>query len=563
MKKLTIILLVVIVAIGLAFTVNNRNESAEKQTKIESLEELVLKPKLVVGIIVDQMRYDYLYRYWDQYSNDGFKRLVNDGFSCENHHFSYKPTETAPGHASVYSGTTPSVHGIIANDWWLKDEKRMTYCVEDLDVNSVGVNDSTEKRSPRNILVTNLSDEIKLNSIYKGKVIGISMKDRGAILPAGKMADAAYWFYPKEGGKFITSSHYMDKLPDWVNQFNNAKHTEKYINEGWELLYDLDHYTQSNSDDSPYEGDFYGLGLGGPPVLPYDIKAISDKAGDYTILKYIPASNNLLTDFVFAAIENEKLGEDDITDVLTISYSSPDEVGHIFGPHSVEIQDTYLKLDQSIASLLKKLDEKVGKGNYTLFLTADHGIPINTQELIDHNVNVNQFNRNDFKVYVKKIASKKYGFKVIEKMKNQQIYLNESLLKKNNINIKEVEDYIAKEILNFDGVYKSTTATLLQSGKFNEHLLFLQKGYNQKRSGHILYMLNPGWRKYEKKTGASHITPYTYDTHVPFLLYGNGIKNGQTHRRTLVEDIAPTITSLLHIQQPMGCTGNPVFEVLD
>lgn len=554
MKRFAYLLVVVLVIVAAFLTVGNRE--TKKKSKSNS-------PKLVVGIVVDQMRYDYLYRYYDQYSDNGFKRLLNEGFSCENHHFSYKPTETAPGHASVFSGTTPSVHGIIANNWWLKDEKRMIYCVEDLSVNSTGINDSSERRSPKNILVTNLSDEIKLANSYRGKVIGISSKDRGAILPAGKLADAAYWFSGKEGGKFISSSFYMDKLPNWVNDFNDSNYTKKLINEGWNLLYSPETYVQSNEDDSPYEGDFYGIAKGIKPVFPYNLKAITDNAGDYEIVKFTPHSNTLITKFSLLALENEQLGEDDICDVLTISYSSPDEVGHIFGTRSMEIQDTYLRLDLELAELFDALDQKVGEGNYLAFLTSDHGVALNSQEMIDHNVNVDFFERTIFRKMVKEEAINKYGLDVVDKVYNQQVFLNEDLLKENNIPIREVEEYLAELIIDFPGVYKSTTATSMREGAHNDNLLALQKGYNQKRSGNILYMLKPGWRKYEKRTGTSHISAYAYDTHVPFILYGWNIPHGSTTRRTWVEDIAPTITSLLHVNYPMGATGNPVWEVVN
>lgn len=554
MKRIVYFLMVFIVIVAAFLLAKNRDTNNTKTT---------LAPKLVVGIVVDQMRYDYLYRYYDQYSNNGFKRLLNEGFSCENHHYSYKPTETAPGHASVFSGTTPSIHGIIANNWWLKDEKKMIYCVEDLSVNSVGIKDSSERRSPKNILLTNLSDEIKLSNSYRGKVIGISSKDRGAILPAGKLADAAYWFSGKEGGKFISSSFYLNELPEWVSDFNDSNYTEKFINEGWDILYSPESYYQSNIDDSPYEGDFYGLNKGGKPVFPYDLKSISDKAGDYEIIKYTPHSNTLLTKFSLLAIEKEHLGKDEDCDVLTISYSSPDEVGHIFGTRSMEIQDTYLRLDLELAELFNALDKIVGEGNYLAFLTSDHGVAINAQELIDHNVNVDFFERTEFRKMVKEEAIKKYGLDLVEKVYNQQIFLNEELLAENNIPISEVEEYLSDMIMDFPGVYKSTTATTMRGAAQNGIFLMLQKGYNQKRSGNILYVLKPGWRKYEKKTGTSHLSSYAYDTHVPLLFYGWGIPHGRTTRRTLVEDIAPTITSLLHVNYPMAATGNPIWEIVD
>ena len=532
-------------------TISCQNKKEEKQRK---------QPKLVVGIVVDQMRYDFLYRFWDQYSEGGFKRLVNSGFSCENHHFSYSITNTAPGHASIYSGTTPAVHGIIANDWWMKDEKRMTYCVEDLSVSPIGIDDLNERRSPRNILVTNLSDEIKINSNYKSKVIGVSMKDRGAVLPAGKLADAAYWFTGYEGGKFVSSSYYMNELPNWVNRFNDSTIISGILEKGWNPLYDTSTYWQSNKDNSPYEGT--NNGMFEAPTFPYDLLKISEGMGNVNVIKETPFIDVLVGKMALMALSEEKLGEDDFCDMLAISFSGPDYIGHNFGPRSMEIQDTYLRLDLLLEELLSDLDKKVGAGNYTVFLTSDHGVSISTQELIDHKVNVNYFDNKGFLSFVKQSTKDKYGIdNIIENISNDQIFLNEKLLIENNIEVSDIEKYLAFKIMEFDGVSISATATSIREGSFIDYRLMLQKSYNQKRSGNVLYEVNPGWKRYYKLTGSEHGTVYANDTHVPFILYGWGIPHGSTHRRTLVEDIAPTITSLLHTQQPMGSTGNPIWEL--
>jgi predicted AlkP superfamily pyrophosphatase or phosphodiesterase len=551
MKRITFVFLIVLIVLAAFLTVKNRTKKEEKNE---------LAPKLVVGIVVDQMRYDFLYRYWDQYSEGGFKRLVNEGFSCENHHYSYSITNTAPGHASIYSGTTPSVHGIIANDWWMKDEKRSTYCVEDLSVNPVGIDDLNERRSPRNIFVTNLSDEIKINSSYKSKVIGVSMKDRGAVLPAGKLADAAYWYTGKEGGKFVSSSYYMDELPEWVNRFNDSTLVSEILEKGWYPLYDTSNYWQSNPDNSVYEGT--NKGMFDAPVFPYDMLKISERMGNANVIKETPFVDVLVKKMAMMALDEEELGKDEFCDVLCISFSGPDYVGHNFGPRSMEIQDTYLRLDLLLQDIIIELDEKVGAENYTLFLSSDHAVSLSTQELIDHKVNVDYFDNKGFKKYVDEVLTAKFGLeKILENISNDQIFLNESLLIENNISIEDVEDFLAYEIMQFDGVFMSATATSLREAAFVDYRLMLQKSYNQKRSGNVLYTVNPGWKRFYKLTGAEHGSLYAYDTQVPLLFYGWGIPHGKTTRRTLVEDIAPTITSLLHVQNPMGTTGNPVWEI--
>ena len=545
MKRISHLLLVTLFIVSIAPVLKAQNEKS---------------PKLVVGVVVDQMRYDYLYRYWDQYSENGFKRLVNQGFSCENQHFSYMPTYTGPGHASIYTGTTPAMHGIIGNDWWDKYKKKYVYCAQDKSVTPVGSEHKMEKRSPKNLLVTTLGDQVKLGTNYKGKVIGISIKDRGAIFPAGKMGDQAWWFTGEDGGKFITSTYYMDELPNWVSDFNKKNNIKSWLKEGWKPLLPLDQYTQSNEDDSKYEGDLWGKV---EPVFPYNLWKLSEKGKDANILKVTPYGNTVITDFAILALKENELGKDQITDMLAISYSSPDYIGHNFGTRAIEMQDTYLRLDLEIARLLETLDKEVGKGNYLLFFTADHGAAVVPQELIDHGVNINYFDDKGFRSFIKEAASSEFKTDtMIEKISNYQIFLNPEAVAKSKIDREDIQKFIAAKALEYKGVYRTTTATILSEGKFDGLLEILQKGYNQKYSGDVLYVLNPGWITYRNK-GTTHGSPYPYDTHVPFILYGWQIEHGSTSRRTLVEDITPTITSLIHMQMPMGCTGNPVVEVVD
>ena len=549
MKKRFMALLTILVLLAVIFTVTRREEAKQLKSKSDT-------PTLVVGIVIDQMRYDYLYRYWDSYSDGGFKRIINNGFSCENHHFSYIPTYTGPGHASVYSGTTPNVHGIIANDWHVKGTDSSMYCVEDQSVNPVGTDNVMERRSPRNIKVTNMSDEIKLAFSYKSKVIGVSVKDRGAVLPAGKLADAAYWFTGYEGGKFVTSDYYMDELPVWVDSLNNSDYIQNYIDQGWDLLKEKSAYWQSNEDDSPYEGKE-------PRTFPYDLKAIQKEEGDVNLIKATPYGNEIITEFGLLALEKEKLGLDEYIDVLALSYSTPDYVGHRFGTRAMETQDTYLRLDLSLARLMNELDKKVGEGNYILFVTADHGAAINGQELIDKKVNIDYLDSKAFAAFVTDVAKEEFGnADLIENVSNMQIFLSGAVLKEMDLERDDVEEILAERIIDYPGIATATTATSLQIGSYDGHKELLYKGYNQKMSGNVLYSLEPGWMSYSR-TGTTHGSGYAYDTHVPFLLYGHGIPHGHTHRRTLVEDIAPTITSLIHVQHPMAATGNPVFEVLD
>ena len=520
-----------------------------------------LKPKLVVGIVVDQMRYDYLTRFESKYGTDGFKRLINQGFNCKEHHFTYMPTFTGPGHASVFTGTTPQIHGIIANDWYHKDLKKYVYCVEDTLVKSVGGDFKKEKRSPRNLLVTTLADQIKNQTLNKGKTIGISIKDRGAVLPAGKYGDAAYWYKGGKDGLFISSTYYMEDLPNWVQEFNAKELPKKYLNQNWETLLPIEEYTESNPDNSPYEES---LAEGKPPVFPYDLQEIAKNVG-YSLIKTTPFGNDLLLDFAKEAVLNEELGKDADMDFLSISFSSPDYIGHDFGPKSIEVEDTYLRLDRNIADLLHFLDTEVGEGEYIIFLTADHGVAQVTQELIDNGVGVGYFDAAQiYKVANEALVEKYHESELIENYSNFQFFLNKEKIKSLGINESEITALILETVLTIPGVKSGHTRDDLNTVNYSTGInKLVQLGWNTQRSGDVTLVMEPGWLpiKYAKKGGTGHGSPWAYDTHVPLLLYGYGIPTGSTSVVTHVEDIVPTVSTVIGVQAPMGCTGRPISEV--
>lgn len=519
------------------------------------------RPKLVVGIIVDQMRYDYLTRFNSKYGNGGFKRLINDGFSLENAHFNYIPTYTAVGHSSVYTGTTPSEHGIIGNNWYDKYAKKSIYCVDDGDYKSVGASDGGRK-SPKRLLTTTIADELKMTQMRRGKVIGLSIKDRSAILPVGHAADAAYWFQGKNEGKFITSSYYMNKLPKWVIDFNNSGKAKQYVNSTWNTLYDIKTYTESIEDNNKYEGLFKGKDS---PTFPYDLKKLKKTNGNYDIIKKTAFGNSIVKDFAKAAILGENLGKTTgVTDFLAVSFSSTDYVGHQFGVDSKEIEDSYLRLDKDLASFFNFLDEKVGKGEYTVFLTADHAavqVPSYLQSL---KIPGGYFDNDAFKKFVLNFTEQRFKSReLIENFSNWQIFLNKEKLRELNLDIASVATAIANKIIDFKGIYKTVTATTMQHTNFDRGILrVLQNGYNQKRSGDILIVPNPSLISYSK-TGSTHGSGYAYDTHVPIIFYGKGIKKGSLKRYVPIIDIAPTISNLLNISFPNGCTGTIISEALD
>lgn len=520
------------------------------------------RPKLVVGIVVDQMRYDYLIRFADKFGENGFKKLMEQGFQVENAHYNYVPTYTAVGHSSIFTGTTPTNHGIIGNNWYDKFLKKSIYCVDDARYSSLGVISKSGKKSPYRLQVTTITDQLRLAQNRKGKTIGIAIKDRSAILPAGHTATAAYWFEGGKEGKFISSSFYMDKLPKWVSDFNHNGKVENYVNQIWDTYYPINTYKESMRDDNPYEGKFKGEGK---PIFPHDIPALKNKNGGYNILKSIPLGNTITTDFAEATILGENLGRNNETDFLTISYSSTDYIGHKYGVDSKEIEDTYIRMDFEIERLLNFLDKNVGKKNYTLFLTADHAVAQTPNYLKDLKIPAAYFDNHEFKEFVNKILFEKYSEKdLVENISNYQIFLNKNKIKSIGLDVRGIEEFLVDELVNYKNIYKTVSAHTLQNTYFDAGLLSsVQQGYNQKLSGDVIYIPNPATLSSSyKHTGTSHGSGYSYDTHVPMIFYGKGIKKGSTKKYHPIIDIAPTISNLLQIEFPNGNTGAVIEEAL-
>ena len=519
------------------------------------------KPKLVVGIVVDQMRYDYLDRFWNKFEENGFKKLVNQGFNCKNTHYNYMPTYTGPGHASIYTGTTPENHGIIANDWFNKTTGNYLYCTEDTSVNTVGSKSKSGRMSPKNMEATTITDELKLNTNQRGKVIGISIKDRGAILPAGHKADAAYWFDGGTEGKWITSTYYLKELPKWVHEENKRKAPDQYLGQPWETLLPITDYTESIADDNPYEGTFR---TEEKPVFPHNLPALRDSNNHYSLIKATPFGNTIVKEMALAAIKGEQLGKDEFTDFLAISFSSTDYVGHQYGPMSVEIEDTYLRLDKELAELLTQLETTVGKDQFLVFLTADHGAVNVPQYLIDHHLPAGYFDvRGTVKDLKEKCKEHFAADSLISNVSNGQVFLNHQQLQKSKLPPLQVEQFVASTLLTYEGVSTSYTRSSLTSSQFYEGIpAIIQKGFHQNRSGDVLFVLNPGWINAGYTTGTTHGSPYNYDTHVPLLWYGADIKKGVTNEKIVISDIAATLAALLNIQMPSACTGQPIKAML-
>jgi len=515
-----------------------------------------VRPKLIVGMVVDQMRWDYLYRYQDRYTNGGFKRVLREGFSCENTIIPYLPTYTAPGHTCVYTGSVPALHGIIGNYWYSKKLGRNVYCTEDDSVSTVGTRSAAGKHSPRNMWSSTITDELRMATNFRNKTIGIALKDRGSILPAGHTANAAYWF-DNDGGQWISSSFYMKELPAWVQQFNARKLPDVYMKQGWKPLYPIETYKQSTVDNKWYESNLPGE----DNTFDHATETITNDK--YNAFRHTPFGNTLTFEMAKAAIEGEKLGSSGETDFLAVSFSSPDYIGHLFGPNSIEVEDAYLRFDRELSAFLSYLDQKVGKGNYLLFMTADHGaahIPGFSKE---HKMPAGVLDDADIKVHLNRLIEKDFGLKgAIAQVINYQVYLNDSLLLQTKTDYTAIRKYIINELLKYPGINSAFELNISNAYLIPELLkMMVQNGYNQKLSGDIQFIFKPQWFD-GWETGTTHGVWAPYDSHIPLLWFGWNIKPGKTNRQVYMTDIAPTLAAMLRIQMPNASIGEVIQEVV-
>lgn len=471
------------------------------------------RPKLVVGIVVDQMRWDYLYRYYNLFGEGGFRRLMNEGFKCENTMINYVPSVTAVGHTSIFTGTVPSVHGIAGNTFLLNG--KMTYCCADSTVNTVGSKSDEGKMSPRNMLTTTIGDELKIATDFKAKVIGVSLKDRASILPAGHAADGAYWI-DYTTGTFISSTYYMKELPKWAADYN---------------------------------------------------KTIGKVTKDQ--ICYSPLGNKITEEMAKAAVEGEMLGKDDVTDLLTVSFSCTDLIGHKYGTHSDKTRDIYVDLDKRLADLFSYLDQNVGKNQYLVFLTADHGAANSIQLSREHDIPADGFVVPKVEKELNEYLTNKFGSKtsLVRCIDSYKVFINHEAVEALSVTLDDVKksaiDWLKKNpmfayVVDLEHVSDATVPALIREKIIN--------GYNRMRSGDIQLIVQPAnYDVYSDKIdgGTTHGTWNPYDAHIPFLLMGWHVAPGETHEKVWMTDIVPTVCAMIDIQIPNGSIGNPVTAVTD
>lgn len=519
----------------------------------------VQRPKLVVGIVVDQMRWDFLYRYYDRYSAGGFKRLLSDGFSCENTMINYLPSFTAVGHSTIFTGSVPSIDGIAGNDWIEQSTGKILYCTADSTVQPLGNASAKDgKMSPRNLLVSTITDELRLATNFQSKVVGVSLKDRAAILPAGHTANAAFWL-DDATGNFITSTYYMKELPDWVIKFNSKRRIARLIENGWNTLYPINTYKESDPDSMAYEGFFTGEKS---TAFPHDLKTIYSR--NDSSFRTSPFGNTLTLEFARAALEAYQLGKGTATDFLTINIASTDYVGHQYGPNSIEIEDTYLRLDRELAEFFQMLDAKIGKGQYLVFLTADHGAAHSIGFMRQHQLPADFWFSRPMADSLNKMLSVKFQIaNLVRSVRNYQVNFNLIKIAAENLDYEAVKKATVDYLVQQPGITYAADMAVIGRYPIPEHLRQMMiNGYNYKRSGGVQIILNAGWFDAYNRIGTTHGTWNAYDTHIPLIWYGWKIRPGKSNHEVYMTDISATLAALLHIQMPNGCIGQPIEDVL-
>lgn len=516
------------------------------------------QPKLIVGIVVDQMRFNDLYRYYNLYSENGFKRLMNNGSNFINAYYNYVPTNTGPGHASIYTGTTPYFHGIINNDFYDRVKKKFVNCVQDDEVTTIGSDGSEGKKSPKNLLATTITDALKIFTNKKSKVYSFSIKDRGAILPAGHLADGAFW-YDTKSGKFISSSFYLTKLPNWVEEFNRSGVVDKYISQTWNLLLDKKHYEINSPDESPFEPDFFNEGK---TSFPHSLNNLNNEE-KYNKLAFTPFINEILIELVKKAVIEEKLGKNSVPDFINISFSSTDLIGHTWGNNSYELMDTYLRLDLQLADFLSFLDKEIGKGNYLLFLTSDHGAIETPAFLKANKIPTGELSNSKILDSLKAFCIRNYGSeKVIEAYSYGLIYLDKNFIKMNKLDYFKIEEDITHYLrTTFPEILKISKRSYLENlYPYRENPDLILNGWNPAKSADIVFNLIPGYLFKFLNTGTTHGSQYAYDTHVPIIFYGWKVPTQIVTEKVYIVDIAPTIASLIRIAGPNASMGKVIIN---
>jgi len=546
MTKLTILLYFILLTF---LSIDSLRAQSTKYTEVNV-------PPLVVVISIDQMRTDYLSRYWNKFQSGGFKRLMTEGAVCTNAQLNLHVQKISTGTATMFTGAYPSTHGIVNDSWYDRLRKKEVNCIGDDYFITVGSDSDEGERSAAKLLAPTIGDLIKINTRNQSKVFSVAMNDVSAILSAGHAANGAYWF-DTQNGNMISSSYYVDIFPEWVRQFNEKEFAKMYTQRDWTTLLPVSSYEESQPDDYLLEKGYYDKWN----TFPYDLKKIKEKAGSYKFLKTTPFGNSMVRDFATGLIISEGLGTDDSPDLLTVTFTSMDYENNSFGPVSVEMEDTYLRLDQEIASFIDFLDKTFGKGNALVVLTSTCSSVYQADYLKEEfNMPVGTFSPESAVALLKSFLNITYGQgDWIEVAGDQQLYFNLELLEKNNISPEAIQTKAANFINQFEGVKIALPSASFAQGDYSKgQLAVIANSYNFKRSGDVLYQLEDGWQpvyKYQR-------TIYNDNSNIPFIMHGSAVKRMQMRSKIMGEDLVPTILEILHMPIPDHCAGRILEEVL-
>lgn len=517
-------------------------------------------PKLVVGIVIEEMRYEMLLRYWDSFGENGFKKIINQGAVCTQTHHNYLITQNGVGQASIVTGTTPSNHGIISDEWYNRLSDKIVGCADDSQFNMINGEVSMGNYTPKNIISSTIGDEIKLTNNSKSKVISIALNPISSVISGGKLGNYAFWFNNHDGG-WITGNYYTDSLPTWVEEFNAKGFQDIYIRKTWASMHSLnENYTKSLPDENNFEIGFSNYRY----TFPYDLSFLQNRSGNYKYLKYTPYGNIFTKDFAIAAIIGEDLGKDDYTDFLSVSFSATNYVGDLFGPRSVEIEDLFLRLDKDLEHFVNFLDDELGLENVLVYITSDRGVSDVPEFLIHKKQNAGVFDGSKAAALLNSYLSILYEDGAwIKSYHSRQIYFNQSLVDQSGVDLLELQQKAASFMVQFTGVSNALPGLTLNTTSFKSGInQKIQNSYNQKRSGDVIVNLEPGW--IEKNGRATNSgSGYTYDTHVPLIWFGWHVKNVRIDEPIEIIDIAPTISWILNITAPNSSTGKPIYKITD
>jgi predicted AlkP superfamily pyrophosphatase or phosphodiesterase len=520
------------------------------------------KPKLVVQVVVEQMRYELLQRYWDRFSDKGFKKLVNEGAFCKDACYDYLVTESAPGYATIATGSNPSEHGIVSNNWYIRLRNATQFCVDDpkLD-NRYSVFDEN-KYSPKQIIGSTFGDELRASNFKRSKVISISIKNYASVLSGGYLANAAYWM-DENTADWVSSVYYMDSLPRWVRDFNKKALVPLYLSREWNTLNPIGSYQQSLADNNSYETGFSNH----QRTFPYNLKQLSSTEGS-KVIKYTPYGNSYTASLAVAAIIFEELGKDSYPDLLTISFATTGYVTDLFGVRSVELEDVYLRLDKEISHLLNVLDDRVGKENVIVVLTSDRGVSDHPDFNKEIGMPAGEFDPQKAVFLLNSYLKAIYGRTGwVKHYSNKQIYLDQLLIDASKLSLADVQLKAAQFMSEFNGVANATTGSVLQTNSFLEGTMRkFMNNYSIVRSGDVLLSLKPGWvekKQYSSKNSIQQSSPYRYDSHVPLIFYGWKIKHTEILESVHMNDIAPTLSDFLKITYPSGASGKLIKGLIE